>query len=113
MAKKGGVPENLVPFKKGEDPRRNLEGRPPVLPELREALGKVLAEEKDGLTALEAVLRALRNKAIKGDVRAIQEILDRYFGKVKQDLDANINLNGLSEIELDVIAYKLYNYDKK
>jgi hypothetical protein len=114
MAKKGGVPKNLKPFKKGVDPRRNLDGRPPVLPELREALAKVLAEEQNGITALEAILKTLRNKALKGDTRAIQEILDRYFGKVKQDigLNADINFEGLSETELDVIALKLYSYGK-
>lgn len=87
MPRKGGVPENLKPFKKGNDPRRNLKGAPPVLPGLKEALEKVLTEQKDGMTGLEAVFVALRTKAIRGDVRAIQEILDRYYGKVKQEFD--------------------------
>jgi hypothetical protein len=85
--------KNLKPFKKGKDPRRNLEGRPPVLPELRETLAKILSKEKNGSTALEAVLTALFNKALKGDVRAAQELLDRYFGKVSQRIDSNITAN--------------------
>jgi hypothetical protein len=40
------------------------------MPDIREALAKVLADEKDGLSALEATLMALRAKAVKGDVKA-------------------------------------------
>ena len=77
--------DNLIPFKKG-DKRINRKGRP-KLPDISEALEKVLNEEKDGLKALDAVLKSLRNKAIKGDVRAIQELLDRAYGKSKQHID--------------------------
>ena len=59
----------------------------PKLPDISEALEKVLNEEKDGIKALDAVLKSLRNKAIKGDVRAIQELLDRAYGKSKQHID--------------------------
>ena len=59
-------------------------GRPPILPDLKEAIARCLAEEKDGLTALDAILRALRARAAKGDVRAAQELMDRGFGKATQ-----------------------------
>jgi Family of unknown function (DUF5681) len=85
MPRKGGVPENLKPCKPGET--HNPNGRPPILPGLKEALEKVLTEQKDGMTGLEAVFVALRTKAIRGDIRAIQEVLDRYYGKVKQDVN--------------------------
>lgn len=62
----------------------------PKLPDLKEAIAKILAEEKDGHTALEAILAALRAKASKGDVRAAQELLDRGFGKAKQVIDTNV-----------------------
>jgi len=75
---------NLKPFKKGQSGNPN--GRP-KLPDLSEAIAKVLAEEKDGMTALDAILAALRAKAAKGDVRAAQELLDRGFGKSKQSMD--------------------------
>jgi alkylation response protein AidB-like acyl-CoA dehydrogenase len=71
-------------FKKGQT--GNPKGRP-KLPDIREALAKVLAEEKDGVTALEATLRALRAKATKGDVRAAEALLDRAFGKAVQRTD--------------------------
>jgi hypothetical protein len=76
--------KNLKPFKKGQSGNPN--GRP-KMPDLSEAISKVLADEKDGKTALDAVLMALRNKAVKGDVRAAQELLDRAFGKSKQSMD--------------------------
>jgi hypothetical protein len=79
-------PENVLPhrFKKGQT--GNPKGRP-KLPDIREVLAKVLAEEKDGVTALEATLRALRAKATKGDVRAAEALLDRAFGKAVQRTD--------------------------
>jgi len=61
----------------------NPKGRP-KLPDLKEAIAKILSEEKDGHTALDAILAALRAKAAKGDVRAAQELLDRGFGKALQ-----------------------------
>jgi hypothetical protein len=78
-------PQNLRPsWKKGQT--GNPKGRP-KLPDIREALAKVLADEKDGVTALEATLRALRAKAIRGDVRAAEALLDRAFGKAAQTVD--------------------------
>jgi hypothetical protein len=79
-------PKNLKPFKPGPDARRNMNGRP-KLPDIREALAKILAEEKDGVTALEATLAALRAKATKGDIRAAEALLDRAFGKPRQSID--------------------------
>jgi ferritin-like metal-binding protein YciE len=72
------------PFKKGQS--GNPKGRP-KLPDLKEAIAKVLANEKDGITALEEILKALYSKAKKGDVRAAQELLDRGFGKSSQYID--------------------------
>jgi hypothetical protein len=83
-------PENLKPFKKGDDSRRNKTGRP-KLPDLKEAMAKVMAEEKDGMSALEAILKALRAKAAKGDVRAAQELLDRGYGKALQKVEQDTN----------------------
>ena len=56
-------------------------------------LADVLGEEKDGVSAAEAILKAIRAKAAKGDVRAAEVILDRAYGKPKQavDIDANVN----------------------
>lgn len=79
-------PENIEPhkFKKGQS--GNPKGRP-KLPDLKDAMARILSEEKDGMTALDAILAALRAKAAKGDVRAAQELLDRGFGRAKQSID--------------------------
>jgi ferritin-like metal-binding protein YciE len=82
------IHKDAKPFKKN-DPRINRAGRP-KMPDISEALNKVLNEEKDGITALDAVLKALRNKAVKGDVRAAQELFDRAYGKAKQVTDINL-----------------------
>ena len=84
--------DNLKPFVKGDDPRRNVDGRPRVLPELKEILTEILSEEitnqkGDRATRLEAILRTLNAKAQKGDMRAIQEVLDRMYGKSKQIIE--------------------------
>lgn len=83
-------PKNIEPhkFKKGQT--GNPKGRPRKLPELDKLLDNVLGEEKDGLTAAEAILKALRLKATKGDVRAAELLLDRAYGKAKQTVDTKI-----------------------
>ncbi len=100
--------ENLKPFKKGKDDRRNLKGRPTKLPELDKLLIDVLGEEKDGIEAAKAVLMALRNKAIRGDVRAAEVLLERAYGKTKQNLDLKaeiVNYNTvLTKKEIKEIA---------
>ncbi len=85
MAKVGGNPQNLIPPKKGE-PSRNPHGRPKKLPHLDALLAGVLGEkiqnskgEKE--IAATAILLSLRARALKGDVRAAEVILDRAYGK--------------------------------
>jgi hypothetical protein len=80
--------KNLKHFKKGETGNPN--GRPRKLPALDRLMADVLGEEKDGITAGEAILKALRSKATKGDVRAAEVLLDRAYGKPKQTTDTNI-----------------------
>ena len=85
MAKRGGKISPATEFKKGQSGNPN--GRPKKLPELDKLLADVLGEEKDGLTAAEAILKALRMKAAKGDIRAAEVLLDRAYGKAKQTLE--------------------------
>lgn len=93
MAKKANNPnhmKNLKNFTKG-DPRINRKGAPKKLPELDVLLADLLSEEKNGMTAATAVLKAMFAKALKGDVRAAEMLMDRAYGKAKQTIDAEVN----------------------
>lgn len=83
------TPPEHSKFTKGQSGNPN--GRPRKLPELDKLLADVLGEEKDGVSAAEVILKALRLKASKGDVRAAEIILDRAYGKSRQVIDNNIN----------------------
>ena len=105
MAKLQGAKDGK-PFKKN-DPRINREGRPKKLPDLDALLIDVLGEDVGGKEALKAVLIALRKKALSGDVRACELLLDRAFGKLVSKKDIDINLEALSEDDIDRIIEKL------
>jgi hypothetical protein len=77
-------------FTKGKS--GNPKGRPKVIPDLKEILASVLGDEKDGKTAMEAILMGLRSKAVKGDVRAAELLMDRAYGKAKFDIDIEASL---------------------
>lgn len=96
--KKGELPPNPKPFKKGESGNPN--GRPKKLPQLDLLLADVLGEEKDGIEAAKAILLALRAKAIKGDVRAIEVMLDRAYGKSKNNIDLTTAGESLNFIKI-------------
>jgi hypothetical protein len=86
MARRGGTPENLIRVPKGgKSP--NPAGRPKKLPEIDKLLADVLGEEKDGITAADAILRKLRAMAAQGNIRAAEILLDRAYGKAKQQMD--------------------------
>ena len=73
-------------------------GRPPKLPQIDVLLADILGEEKDGKTAAQAILAALRAKAAKGDIRAAEVLLDRAYGKPKQKLDIDAELRAETPI---------------
>jgi hypothetical protein len=78
------VPPDHTKFKKGQS--GNPKGRP-KLPDLKELLAKVLGNADNGTTSAEAILSALEQRARRGDVRAAELLLDRAYGKPKQDVD--------------------------
>ena len=75
-------PENLKPFKKGETGNPN--GRPKKLPPIKELIEKTLGEEKNGISGVDAIFKVLLSKAVKGDLKASQMLLDYYYGKATQ-----------------------------
>jgi len=72
-------------FKPGQSGNPN--GRPKKLPQLDELLADILSDEQKGMSAAEAILKQLRNMAIKGNIRAAELLLDRAYGKVKDVID--------------------------
>lgn len=88
-------------FKKGIS--GNPKGGITKIPQLDVLLADVLGEEKDGIEAAKAILMALRAKAVKGDVRAAEVLLDRAYGKAPQ----NVKLDG--DISFTVPAPNVYN----
>ena len=66
-------------------------GRTPKLPELDKLLANVLGEENsEGITAADMLLRKLRAMAAQGNIRAIELLLDRAYGKAKQTVDMEV-----------------------
>lgn len=78
-------------WKKGQSGNPN--GRP-KLPDLKEALAKAFAEEQKGVNALDATIAAIRNKAMQGDTRATELLLNYAFGKPKQAIDVDHTSGG-------------------
>ena len=75
-------------FKKGQTGNPN--GRPKKLPELNKIMADILGDEKNGLTTAERILKAIEAKALRGDIKAAEMLLDRGYGKPKQTPDTNI-----------------------
>lgn len=68
----------------------NKKGRP-KLPDLSELMAEILGEEKDGITAAAAILRKLRQQAAAGNIKAAEVLLDRGYGRAKQQTDVTIS----------------------
>jgi hypothetical protein len=66
--------------------RINRKGAPKKI-DLSDVIQELLDEHENGKSNLDAVLKALVAKAKKGDIRAIQELFDRWIGKSKQSID--------------------------
>ena len=75
-------------WKKGETGNPN--GRPRKLPELTKLMADILGDEKNGLTTAERILKAIEAKALKGDIKAAEMLLDRGYGKPKQTQETSI-----------------------
>jgi hypothetical protein len=103
--------ENLKPFKKGEDERRWLEGRPKKFTTLMKEEGYKLSEVNDSIQAIMAmdeqeIKKVLKNedatmlektvaKAIiksyeKGSLYSMDTLLSRVYGKPKETVDATV-----------------------
>jgi hypothetical protein len=60
----------------------NKAGRPKKIPALDILLADIFTEKE-----MTAILKALQRSALKGNVRAMEILLDRVYGKVKQQTE--------------------------
>lgn len=81
-------------FKPGESghtrakrPIRKVKHR--ALPDLPQLLAECLSATLDGKSAMKLILEALRERAIAGDIRAAELLLDRSYGKTPQTIEVN------------------------
>lgn len=91
------------PFVKGEDERRNTEGRPAGSRNLSTMLAEALKQRSKrtdgtmGKTWEELLLERIIDKAVsKGDPRMIELIYDRLEGKAPQTIDVTTNGESLN-----------------
>jgi hypothetical protein len=91
--KKGVTPPGAKPFVKGQS--GNPYGRPP---DFVKTISKLLLEEKNDINGLEAILRAVRNEALKGNIHAAKLLIERAYGSVPQKHELTGNDGGPIEI---------------
>lgn len=101
-------PKDGIPFKK-DDPRINRKGRPLKLPDLDTLLAELLAEEKNGISAMKIILMSIRKNAVEGDIRSAELLIDRAYGKLKQTTDINMDFDKMTEGQLDEIIVRILN----
>src|SRR5215471_17168218 len=82
--------KNLVNFTKG-DPRINRNGRPPNSKIISDALLEKL-NQRNGRDQLKKIVEKLYAEANKGNMKAIEIILDRIEGKAIQPIVGDLNL---------------------
>ena len=66
----------------------NPKGRPKKLPGLDDLLLDVLSPTQD-INRSKAVVEALVKRAEKGDIRAIEVLMERIWGKAKQQIEVS------------------------
>jgi hypothetical protein len=116
--------QNLKPFKKGLDPRRNLEGAPRKYISLLKEKGYKAAEINDCIlvmismsldelsevwknpkaTILEKTMaNALKKSLERGSLYSIETLLSRAVGKPKESIDHTTKGDSINEIKITII----------
>ncbi len=101
-------------FKKGTSGNPN--GRPKGSHNLKTILEKYLSEEisietingKKKLPVIDHIVLNLIKNALKGDIRATQEILDRYFGKNKIETESASSSTQIVGFKFTEVSAKNY-----
>lgn len=86
--------KNLTPFKKGVS--GNPKGRPKKIPNIDVLLADILGSDDDDKSEAKAVLKSLLTQAKRGNVRAIEVLLERAYGKPKQTIDNNVKIDSIN-----------------
>jgi hypothetical protein len=76
-----GVPPEHSKFKKGQS--GNPKGRPP-LRDIKLVLQDLLSQEKNGTQLIDGLMSVVVNKALKGDLKAVDMLLSYSYGKATQ-----------------------------
>ena len=76
-----GVPPEHTKFKKGQS--GNPKGRPPIR-DIKVVLQELLSQEKNGTQLIDGLMSVVVNKALKGDLKAVDMLLSYTFGKATQ-----------------------------
>lgn len=81
--------KNLQPFKTGDDPRRNVGGVPQDQKELNALLDEIFAEEisDDKGNKMQKLRVALNRLLLSKNPSGPIHVLDRRFGKVREQID--------------------------
>jgi len=66
------------------------QGRKKSLPALDLLIAEVLSDKQNGMSAAEAILKVMRQKAIKGDLKAAEMLLNRAYGKPKESIEVKV-----------------------
>lgn len=99
-----------IPFKKGDDPRRNLDGRPTGAEGFKtmfvRAIEKIAKDTggKPEDQEMQIITRGIL-EARKGNFPFYKDVLDRVYGKAPQtiDLNATINKEELTDQEKEML----------
>ena len=101
--------ENLIPAKKGEV--RNPNGKPKGVQNSKTRLLRLLelvqkkrnpiTGEEEEFTVLELMDMQMIAKALKGDQRAYEAVVDRLEGKPKQTTDITADIKGSVQITIE------------
>lgn len=113
-------PENLIPFVKG-DPRRinKPKGATSVVADLRRLMEKKMpitdpVTGKPIKTKISKIvaMKLIKN-AINGDIRAIQEVMERIDGKTPSNMNIGGQPNNPLGVSLNIILSNGHNSDGK
>ena len=76
-------PENIIPHKYKKGQSGNPKGRPP-LKDIKVVLQDLLGQEKNGAQLIDGLMTVVVNKALKGDLKAVEMLLGYTYGKATQ-----------------------------